>query len=111
MTEPLLPQEFAEFEPLLADWSFATQKARAVKRVHTDIRILKGFHDAIYPRIHDIITYFNRLPNDPEMLRPDVKRLYDLVLMFMEAAAPVDLDWPSGDIEDSFPMDRFEIIE
>jgi hypothetical protein len=30
--------------------------------------------------------------------------------MFMEAAAPIDLEWSSGDIEDTFPMSRFEFV-
>jgi hypothetical protein len=111
MGETTLPAEFAELAPLAAEWALATERERATKRVETPIVRLKAFHDAVFPRIHDIIGYFNRLPNDPDALAPDAKRLYHLAEMFMEAAAPIDLEWPSGDIEDTFPMSRFEFVK
>jgi hypothetical protein len=111
MADVTLPAEFSELAPLVAEWALPTERERAVKRVETEIGRLKAFHDAVFPRIHDIIGYFNRLPNDPEALAPEAKRLYHLAEMFMEAAAPVDLEWPSGDIEDTFPMARFEFVK
>ena len=111
MGEMTLPAKFSELAPLVAEWALATERERAVKRVETEIGRLKAFHDAVYPCIHDIIRYFNGLPNDPEALAPDAKRLYHLAEMFMEAAAPIDLEWPSGDIEDTFPMARFEFVK
>jgi hypothetical protein len=111
MADTTLPVEFSELAPLVADWSLATERERATKRVETPIARLTAFHDAVLPRIHDIMGYFNRLPNDPEALAPDAKRLYHLAEMFMEAAAPIDLEWSSGDIEDTFPMTRFEFVK
>jgi hypothetical protein len=111
MSDMTLPAAFSELAPLVPEWALATERERAVKRVETEIGRLKAFHDAVYPRIHDIIRYFNALPNDPEALAPDAKRLYHLAEMFMEAAAPIDLEWPSGDIEDTFPMARFEFVK
>jgi hypothetical protein len=111
MSDPSLPAEFSELTPLVAEWALATERERATKRVETPIGRLKAFHDAVLPRIHDIIRYFNRMPNDPDALAPDAKRLYHLAEMFMEAAAPIDLEWSSGDIEDTFPMARFEFVK
>jgi hypothetical protein len=110
MADLSLPDGFSELTPLVAEWALPTERERAVKRVETEIGRLRSFHDAVFPRIHDIIGYFNRLPNDPEALPPEAKRLYHLAEMFMEAAAPIDLEWPSGDIEDTFPMARFEFV-
>jgi len=111
MADTTLPAEFAELTPFVAEWALPTERERATKRVETPIGRLTTFHDAVLPRIHDIISYFNRLPNDPDALAPDAKRLYHLAEMFMEAAAPIDLEWPSGDIEDTFPMARFEFVK
>ena len=111
MTDATLPAEFSELSPLVAEWALPTERERAVKRVETEIGRLKAFHDAVFPRIHDIIRYFNQLPNDPDGLAPDAKRLYHMVETFMEVAAPIDLGWSSGDIEDTFPMSRFEFVK
>jgi hypothetical protein len=110
MSRTSLPPGFAELEPLVAEWSLGTQKSRAEKRIDTEMARLKAFHGALRPRIEDIIGYMNTLPNDPGALAPDAKRLYHLAQMFMEAAAPIDLAWPTGDIEDTFPMERFEFL-
>lgn len=106
-----LPADFSDLAPLAAEWALATERERAVKRVETEIGRLRSFHDAVLPRIHDIIRYFNQLPNDPEMLEVPQKTLYHLAEMFMEAAAPIDLGWSSGDIEDTFPMARFQFVK
>jgi hypothetical protein len=28
----------------------------------------------------------------------------------MEVAAPIDLEWPTGDITDAFPVERFQFL-
>jgi len=111
MTEHLLPAEFSDLAYLVTEWALPTEGECAVKRVETDIGRLRSFHDAVLPRIHHIIQYLNQLPNDPAALAPEQKALYNLAEMFMEVAAPVDLGWSSGDIEDTFPMSRFEFVK
>ena len=58
-----------------------------------------------------MIAYLNDFPNDPDKLPADASRLYELALMVMEVAAPIDLGWRTGDITDTFPIDRLEFIE
>ena len=111
MTSSSLPAEFSDLEPLVAEWALPTERERVVKRVATEIGRLRSFHDAVLLHTHDIIRYFNRLSNNPETLEPPQKTLYHLAEMFMEAAAPSDLGWSSGDIEDTFPMARFEFVK
>jgi len=103
---PLLPTAFAEFEPLVAEWALPNERARAYKRIETPIEKLHAFHAATVGRLEEILDYFNTFPNDPAALPPDAKRLYQLTQMVMEASAPIDLQWPTPDIEDVFPMDR-----
>lgn len=106
-----LPAQFSDLASLVAEWALPTERERAVKRIDTEIGRLRSFHDAMLPRIRDIIGYFNQLPNDPDALSPEQKTLYQLAEMFMEAAPPIDLGWSSGDIEDTFPMARFEFVK
>lgn len=103
---PLLPEPFADLAPWIAEWSIGSEKARAEKRIATPIALLREFHAATLPRLEAMIEYFNTLPNDPQALAPEAKRLYALAQMVMEASAPIDLNWDTPDIEDVFPMHR-----
>jgi hypothetical protein len=69
---------------------------------------LRSFHEAVFPRLDVIIEFLNTCPNDPNELPAAEKYLYDLSLMAMEAGAPIDLGWTSPDIDDVFPIERFE---
>jgi hypothetical protein len=106
MTEEVLPAQFADLVPYVAEWSLEQERDRAVKRVSTDIEKLRRFHESVSPRMEAIIEYLNTLPNDPDALPGPDKRLFNLARMVMEASAPIDLGWSSPDIEDVFPMDR-----
>jgi hypothetical protein len=111
MTEKLLPDEFADLAPLVAEWGLGSEEERCNKRLTTDMARLKEFYAVGFPRIDAIVACLNKFPNDPTKLPPDAKRLYDLALMIMEVAAPIDLEWPTGDITDTFPIERFEFLE
>jgi hypothetical protein len=111
MTEKLLPDEFADLSPLVEEWSLGSEEERCNKRLTTDMARLKELYNVGFPRIDAIIAYLNRFPNDPAKLPADAKRLYHLALMVMEVAAPIDLEWPTGDITDTFPIDRFDFLE
>ena len=106
--ESPLPVEFAELTPFVSEWALSTEAARAAKRIDTPMQELQQFHATLFPWLDAIIEFLNRYPNDPDALPVDVKNLYDLALMAMEAAAPIDLDWSSPDIEDVFPLQRFK---
>ena len=107
-TGPLLPAEFAELAPWVAEWSIRTEKERALKRVSSSIEVLRAFHAAVSPRLEDMFKYFNTLPNDPDALSPPDSRLYGLAQMVLDASAPIDLQWETTDIEDVFPMHRMK---
>jgi 4-hydroxy-L-threonine phosphate dehydrogenase PdxA len=111
MTEKLLPDGFADLEPLVGEWCLGTEKERCNKRLTTEMAKLKSFYNVAFPRLDAIIAHLNDFPNDPAKLPADASRLYELALMVMEAAAPIDLGWATGDIADSFPIERLEFIE
>jgi hypothetical protein len=110
MTEKTLPDAFADLAPLVAEWSIATDEGRCHKRLRTDMAALKAFYDRVFPRIDAIVAYLNQFPNDPDALARPERNLFDLALMLMEAAAPIDLQWPSSDITDVFPIERFKFL-
>jgi hypothetical protein len=101
-----LPAAFSDLAPLVVEWALPTERERALKCVETDIEQLKIFHDAMFPRIHEIARCFNPPPNDPNILLPEQKALYHLAQMFMEARAAIDLDWYSGKTQDNVPKAR-----
>jgi hypothetical protein len=111
MTEQTLPAEFADLAPLVAEWSLGSEEERCNKRLTTPMARMQEFYAVGFPRIEAIIAYLNKFPNDPAKLPADAKRLYHLALMVMEVAAPIDLEWPTGDISDTFPIDRFEFLD
>lgn len=105
---PALPSEFSDLDRFVPAWSLSTEQQRAVKRVTSSMGELRSFQSALVGRLDAIIHFLNAYPNDPAALPADVRALYDLALMAMEASAPIDLGWTSPDIEDVFPMERFQ---
>ena len=107
-----LPADFKSFEKWVADWSIPHEAGRFNKRVSTDMAELYGFVTALQSHIERMIDHLNTLPvNDPDLLDADHRRLFDLVLMWMEASIPFDLDWDLNDIEDAWPADRLVILK
>ena len=110
MTSKLLPPQFADLERFVEEWALPDEAAQAVKRATTPLDHIKAFHDVAFPRIEAMIDYLNGFPNDPSALPDDAKRLFDLATTLMEVSVPIDLEWPQADIEDVFPMERFEFL-
>ena len=103
-----LPLYFADLDRYVECWSLPSEKDRAIKRITSSMSDLRSFHEAVFPRLDAIIEFLNTFPNDPNQLPASEKYLYDLSLMAMEAGAPIDLGWTSPDIDDVFPIERFE---
>jgi hypothetical protein len=106
-----LPAQFKELEPWIAEWSIPDEAGRFQKRVSTPTRELDRFVGAVFPRIDEIIGFLNAIPTaDPDTLKPDERRLFDLALTCMEAAIPSDLGWEENDIEDAWPAQRLTFL-
>jgi len=106
-----LPLSFKDFEKWVPDWSIADEAGRFNKRVSSDMEALHKFVTALQAHIEDMIDYLNtQTVNDPDLLDSDHRRLFDLVLMWMEASIPFDLDWDVNDIEDAWPAHRLAFL-
>jgi hypothetical protein len=112
VSRALLPDQFLALEPWVADWSIPHEAGRFNKRVSTPPRELDRFVAAVFPRVEEIVDFLNLIPTaNPDTLKPEERRLFDLALMCMEASIPSDLGWDSNDIEDAWPARRLEFFE
>lgn len=83
MTSPVLPQGFADLEPLVAEWALPTRAQRYKARLTKPYAELAAFYDAIAPRAEDAIAYLdeldiNELPDDAARL---LHLLYSMILV------------------------------
>lgn len=72
----VLPAEFAELEPFVADWALATRAQRYEARLSKPYEDLVAFYDAA-PRAEEAIAYLNGL--DIDALPDDATRLLHLL--------------------------------
>lgn len=111
MSSTTLPEPFKALEPWVAEWSIPHESGRLAKRLSAGTAELNKFVTAVFPRIEEIIEFLNRIPgNDPDALRPEERRLFDMALTCMEAVIPSDLGWETNDIEDSWPAKRLGFL-
>lgn len=95
-----------ELKPFIGEWGLPTLSRRIEKRLNSSIEELKAFHDAIVPRLEEIIDYLNQFPLDaiPEEDKP----LSYATLAALEVENPVN-KWNSATLEDAVDPRRFRI--
>lgn len=108
MTTTSLPAAFADLERFVADWALTNEKERHRRMIDRGIDALRVFYDAMLPRYPAIVDYLNRFALDA--LPADAQTLYNLARTFVETAHPIDLNWRTTDIEDTFPIDRVQYL-
>ena len=101
-----LPEAFADLQPFVAEWALANERERFLKLHAVTIAQLRGFYDAMLPRLEQVLQYLNewKIAELPE----DARTLYDLAVTFAETAHPVDLKWKDVDFPDAYPWQKFE---
>jgi hypothetical protein len=112
MKNHTLPLAFKNFEKWVPNWSIPHESGRFNKRVSTEMFDLNDFVVMLQGSVEQMIDHLNTLPTtDPDLLDPENRRLFDLVLMWMEASIPFDLDWDENDIEDAWPAARLTFLK
>jgi hypothetical protein len=83
MAERMLPAEFSDLEPFVADWCLDSEPERYAKRLASTMDEIQTFYDAIFPRAEAAMTYLEQFPLDdlPEDAHRLLKLLYSLILM------------------------------
>lgn len=99
MKELLLPKEFSDLQPFVAQWGLATEKERYFRLLDTAVEDVRPFFDAMLPRSAAILEYLSRFERGK--LPADAQLLYDLMLTFVETAHPIELKWKTTNIEDT----------
>ena len=89
MAEPLLPQEFADLEPLAqAGWCLATERERTRKRRTSTPETLRAFYATVRPRLEEALDYLDQFSLDTMPTKE--QNLFNLTLSMTEVAFAVE---------------------
>lgn len=105
MPQSLLPETFADLEPLAITWSLATQRQREERRRVSSSTELRALYDALLPRMDVVLDYLNQYSLDE--LPEDAKRLLYLTFSLAEVAPYVECYQGKPFVPDSFEDTRF----
>lgn len=104
-----LPSGFEDLLPWLS-WARPSERERYTHRISTPLAELTAFHDALLPRMDAAMACLQAHPADTASVAEPVRRLFHLVLAWFEASTPVQLHWPSPDLDDAFPAHRIVYV-
>jgi hypothetical protein len=111
VADSLLPPEFADLEDFVSDWALPNEKLRQAKRINDDLQNVRGFYEAMLPRMPAVYDYLEKISHgDVARLSEPQRRLYQLGCAFIEASHPIEMRWQRTDIDDAFPLDRLGFL-
>jgi hypothetical protein len=103
----LLPEGFADLEPLVGEWVHEDVVTRMTKRQSSDIAQLKAFYDVMLPRGEAALAYLKEY--ELGELPAEVTNLLRLMLMLAEVAPAVE--WYNDPmVYDGFPIQRVRFL-
>jgi hypothetical protein len=86
----LLPPEFSQLEPLVAEWAIEDGHQRYVKRVNSSMDEIKAFYDAVFPFAEEAVAYIDKF-DYAEPLPEDVANLRNLLYSLITVSLAVEL--------------------
>jgi hypothetical protein len=95
----LLPEAFADLEPLAAKWAIASGNERYHKRVTSSMDQLQAFYDRMFPRTAEAIAYLDAL-DVAQPLPAEAERLLNLVYSLITVSLAVEV-WKQPRVVDS----------
>ena len=108
MSEPRLPEEFADLDPFADRWCLPTERERYARRLASAMEEMKDFYAAMFPRVHAALEYCDRFPLDE--MPDDAARLLQLVHSFVMVSFPVEV-WGRPDIPDTGGASLERVVE
>ncbi|MDB5725867.1 MAG: hypothetical protein JWQ16_2621 [Novosphingobium sp.] len=107
LTGDALPKDFADLEPLVADWVLEDASARMAKRLSSTMDDIKAFYHAMLPRGEAALAYLSEFQLGAVPV--EAERLLKLMLMLAEAAPAVE--WYNDPrVYDGFSIDRTRFL-
>ena len=106
--EPLLPKEFKQLEPWVAEWVLADSRARHEKRITTPANCIRAFYDAMLAQAPPALAYL--ATRQLGALDAAEERLLKLLLSLAEMGPAVEW-YGKGDTIDGFDARRFRLVE
>lgn len=100
-----LPAGFEMLEPLVSEWSLATQDARQARRKAASAGELRYFYDNLLPRLPAILKHLDEFP--PGELPSPTARLFALSLSLAEVAPHIELYGGNPGVPHAFEESRF----
>ncbi len=88
--KPLLPEQFAELEPLVAEWAIEDGHQRYLKRVESSMEELREFYDQVFPRGREAIDYIDQF-DYAQPLPEEVANLRNLIYSLITVALAVEV--------------------
>ena len=92
MTEPCLPDGFADLAPFVKDWSLATAFERDAQRGAKSVDERQRFYDAFTPRLSQVLETLDRTPLD-QHARAE-RTLMRMALSYAHVAQSVEVHGP-----------------
>ncbi len=86
----LLPEPFAELEPLVAEWAIEDGHQRYVKRVNSTMAELRAFYERVFPHAEAAVAYVDRFDYD-EPLPIDVANLRNLLYSLITVSPAIEM--------------------
>jgi hypothetical protein len=86
----LLPPEFSQLEPLVAEWAIEDGHQRYVKRVNSSMDEIKAFYDEVFPFAEEAVAYIDKF-DYAEPLPEDVANLRNLLYSLITVSLAVEL--------------------
>jgi hypothetical protein len=94
----LLPAEFADLEPLAADWALPDETSRYRRRLASSMEEIQAFYDAVTPRVPAARDYLDRF--ELADLPPEAQRLLWLLFSLICVSFAVEV-WSDPKVPDT----------
>ncbi|MBV7483847.1 hypothetical protein [Bordetella sp. BOR01] len=104
--ESALPDEFADLEHFVPDWALPSEERRFHRLHSVRLEELRGFYDAMLPRLPAILDYLGRCKLSA--LPRQARTLFDLAMTYVETSHPIDLGWKDTDFPGAYRWQAFE---
>ena len=101
----LLPEEFADLEPLAEQWALATETERNRRRLASRMSEVQALYDTLLPRTEAVLSYLGQFPLDN--LPEGAERLFQLTLSLAEVATAVEF-FKQPSVVDGYDSARLE---